>query len=454
MNIDKKHIKEFLDKISKEFKNNLRIAFLGDVHTGKSAFLSNIINQKEIFYNHPHDKEKGHTSSIAVKTLCFNKNEYFCIDKDLMDFSKLNEFDKIITFLDLCGKENYKRTNIFGISSFLPHFIIFFISLTKGITKELKKQMGFIIALKLPFFFIFTKTDLVTKEEKISRINELSIFLKINLQNNLKHIENFDESNEKELLIKNFLSQKAYPLFTISNKNFSGIKNITKFIYQLKIENKKKKIKKNNSKDKLNENNQSLQKEDPVEFNITNKIKIKKNIIIYGLLKSGKIQKNGQYLLGPFKNNEYKQIIVKSINFLDFPVDEIQKNSLCTLAISSVSKNKEITLKDIKKGILILDSSLIPTAINYFEAEIAVLSNFKGLKKGCELVMNCGVIRQKVKLMDVDKEFVGVGDKRKIFCKFVFRNEFLKVNSIFLLSDKDIVCVGFVTNLIDSFKEK
>ena len=450
MNIkkNKKQIKEFLLKLNLDFNNNLRIAFLGDVHTGKSAFISNIINEKEIFYNHPHDKQNGHTSSIAVKTLCFNKNKYFCIDKELNNFSELKEVDRIVTFLDLCGKERYKRTNIFGISSFLPHYIIFFVSLQNGITKELKKQMGFVLALKFPFFFVYTKTDLVDENEKISRINELSVFLKTNLQKDVKHIENFKESDKKEQIIKNFIYQKEYPLFTISNKNSNGIKDLMNFIYELKSE----KVEKNKQIKKISENSNELDKS--IVFNITNKIQIKKNTIIYGLLKSGKIIKNGQYLLGPFKNNDYKQIIVKSINYLDCPVEEINKNSLCTLAISSVAKNKDITLKDIKKGILILDSSLVPIATNYFEAEIAVLSNFKGFKEGCELVMNCGVIRQKVKFIEIDQNIFGIGNKRKVLCKFVFRNEFLSTNSLFLLSDKDVVCVGFVTNLVKNYKKK
>ncbi len=67
--------------------------------------------------------------------------------------------------------------------------------------------------------------------------------------------------------------------------------------------------------------------------------------------------------------------------------------------------------------------------------------------------MHCGVIRQSVRILDMDKDVLRTGDKDKLTFRFMFNSEYLKKNSSFLLREGRTKILGIVTKIITDKKQ-
>lgn len=80
------------------------------------------------------------------------KNKYW---KEVVENS-----NKIVTLLDLCGHEKYLKTTMFGLTGLVPDYSMIVVGLNMGIQKMTKEHMGITIGLKIPFFLVMTKVDI------------------------------------------------------------------------------------------------------------------------------------------------------------------------------------------------------------------------------------------------------------------------------------------------------
>jgi len=76
----------------------------------------------------------------------------------------VNNSDKIIHLLDMAGHQKYLKTTMHGISSTFPDYALIVIDSNKGPQSMTIEHLGICHGLKLPFFFVLTKTDMAQEK--------------------------------------------------------------------------------------------------------------------------------------------------------------------------------------------------------------------------------------------------------------------------------------------------
>ncbi len=77
-------------------------------------------------------------------------------------------------------------------------------------------------------------------------------------------------------------------------------------------------------------------------------------LVVTGLLKSGTIEENQKLLLGPDKNSEYIEIVVRSMHFARVPIKKAFPGMIISLAVKSLKKKDVLDKKKLRKGVVIL----------------------------------------------------------------------------------------------------
>lgn len=455
----------------------IRVAIVGNVDSGKSTLVGVLTKGQSDdgrgsarlkVFNYPHEAENGRTSSIAQEIMGFDEKgeqifaERFVQNKNKYWAEVVGRSRKVVALVDLCGHEKYLKTTMLGMVGLVPDYVLIVVGANLGLSRMTKEHLGIALALNLPFMVVVTKVDMVPEEVLKQTISELTKLLNANIVGKKPLIIDYDTkvaNSEDESLInevkdlnvsKNKLSEREEqlldkavdminsericPIFKISSVSGSGIAQLTRFLYKLKS--------------RTGFNKDLSNKDAPVEFDIHEKFVVTGiGLVVSGLIKSGTIKTNAQLLMGPTKNNEYKQVMIRSIHFNRVPVDEVYSGQFCTLALKPLKKKEDIDKNDLRKGIVLLDNALMPKPCWGFEAEVSILHHSSTILPGYEAVMHCGVIRQSVHILKMDRELLRSGDKGNITFKFMFNSEYLKPNSTFLLREGRTKILGFITKV-------
>ncbi len=90
---------------------------------------------------------------------------------------------KIVTLVDLCGHEKYLKTTMLGMVGLIPDYILIVVGANFGLNKMTKEHLGIALALKVPFFFVITKVDMVEKETIKKTLKQLITITKSHVVN-------------------------------------------------------------------------------------------------------------------------------------------------------------------------------------------------------------------------------------------------------------------------------
>lgn len=459
----------------------IRIAMVGNVDSGKSTLVG-VLTKGQLddgrgsarlkVFNYPHEAKNGRTSSIAQEIMGFDYEgeqifaERFVQSKNKYWAEVVGRSRKIIALVDLCGHEKYLKTTMLGMVGLVPDYVLIVVGANLGLSRMTKEHLGIALALNLPFLIVITKVDMVPEETLKQTINELSKLLNASVVGKKPLLIDYEEeiqndtliaetknlsikknkklnNKEEELLdkaVEMINSERICPIFKVSCVNNIGISQLSRFLYKLKSRNKFNK----------DLNNKSA----PVEFDIHDKFSVQGiGLVVSGLLKSGTVKVNTQLLIGPNKTNEYKPVVVKSIHFNRVPVDEVYAGQFCCLGLKSLKKKDDLEKDDLRKGIVLLDTALMPKPCWAFEAEVSVLHHSSTIKIGYEAVMHCNVIRQSVRIIKMEKDLLRTGDKSSLTFKFMFNSEYLKPNSTFLLREGRTKILGFITKVYNKLED-
>lgn len=477
--------------------NNIRVAIVGNVDSGKSTLVGVLTKgllddgrgaaRKKVF-NYPHEAETGRTSSIAQEIMGFDEKgkqvfaKKFVQSKNKYWAEVMENSAKVISLIDLCGHEKYLKTTLLGLMGIPPDYVIVVIGANAGVAKMTKEHLGIATSLDLPLIIVVTKVDMVLPEVTKKTLDEIKeIFNQHKFKKKILQIEYDEEdvkTNEKDalanaiqveatedkpiakhrtILNKEGLNKKeedslksalelistdrVCPLFLVSSVTNFGMLNLTSFLYRLTSRVSKVK---HFSDEKA-----------PVEFDVHEHLNpVGVGHVVSGLLKSGTVKVNSQLCLGPDEDNTFKSVIVKSIHFNRVPAEEAYAGQFCCFAIRSAKKAKELEKKDFRKGIVLVDPLLNPKGSFGFEAKISVLHHATTINKGYECVMHLGVVRQTVKLLNInDKQELITGDKSVCIFKFLFCPEFIKPGMTFMLREGRTKVVGEIVKIYDDLKE-
>ena len=339
---------------------------------------------------------------------------------------------KFVTLMDLCGHEKYLKTTMLGMVGLVPDYAMVIVGANMGLSKMTKEHIGISLALKLPFFIVVTKIDMVDNDVFEKTMDDLKKLLKTNAVNRKPLVI----TNEAEAVkaADAMQSDVICPLIPVSSVSGTNIDWLRKFIYLLK------------SRTAINP---AIGKCDaPVELDIHERFTVTgAGLVVSGTLRAGTVRVGQVLLCGPDKNKKFRSVVVKSIHINRNSVEEAIAGTYACCAIKSTNKKEELSKEDFRKGMCLIDPVLEPVPSWEFDAEVVVLHHATTIKEGYQAVMHCGVIRQSVEILKMSKPTLRVKDTATIRFRFMYHPEYVKKDSTIILREGRTKILGMVTTV-------
>lgn len=138
---------------------------------------------------------------------------------------------------------------------------------------------------------------------------------------------------------------------------------------------------------------------DPVEFDIHESFWVQgTGLVVSGILRSGQLITGEQYLLGPDKENQFTQVVLKSIHVARVQVEKGFPGQLCTANLRSLKKKTTLDKDYLRNGIILVGKNSVLKPIWSLKGTVEILHHSSTISPGYEAVMHCGVVRQTVKI--------------------------------------------------------
>jgi GTPase len=431
-------------KENEYISSDIRVAVVGNVDSGKSTIIGVLsggiyddgrgLARQRVFV-HPHEHENGRTSCISQQILgfkdskpIFNKSSVSStsIQKNKSYTDVINNSDNIITFIDLAGHEKYLGTTVEGLTSNYPDYSMIIINSLAGITRMTKEHLGLSILLKIPFFIVISKIDLVPDNVLKDTKKQISKILKSKQVGKMPLVIN-EVQDIKTVLMDS--TRRICPIFFVSSVQGNGLDLLNTYLSQIKSTRKWD-----------NENNNQ-----PI-FKIDSKYDVKGiGLVIGGFVYNGTITEKTTMLLGPMndKQNRFIEVNIKSIQSNRIPIKNATVGNSCGISIVPVNRKIILNKKLIKKGMVLIDtkSNLKPSFT--FEARVLILHHSSTIKKGYQAYTNCGNISQAVIIENICKEdaikeetnILRTGDTGIVQFRFLKNPELLQVGEEFVFRE-------------------
>lgn len=398
-------------------KDEIRIASIGNVDSAKSTTISVIANNildngrgmaRQKILKHKHEEDTGRTSSIT---------QYY-----------IDTPNKVVGFFDLAGHERYLKTTMCGLNGCYIDYAMITIGVDRGIIGMAKEHLAIAVALKIPIFVVITKIDVAIDEKYNKIIEGLTNIFKHPIAGN-KQIKLVDDNNIDEI-ISNYNYKSSYtPVFKISNVNGYNINNLRQFIINLP---RYKNVGSDNDSNPI--------------FRIDDKFRIKGiGVVISGFVQQGSIKKDDRLYIGPF-NGRFKEVIIRSIhNNFRTNVDCLVAGQGGCLNIKIVNIKKEmLDFRAIKLGTILIKQ---PFCIRKFDADIQILHHSTTIKPNYQPFIHCGSVRQSAKICSMNKELIRTGDKATVTFEFMFRPEYIEIDSSIVFREGKTKGIGKVLKI-------
>jgi elongation factor 1-alpha len=308
-----------------------------------------------------------------------------------------------------------------------PDYGIVVIGANTGITKLTREHLGILLYLNIPFIITITKVDMAPKDIYQNLCNQLKKLLgKTNFGKILYFINNDKETDD---YVNHMLGNPdVIPIVSISNKVGTNIENLHQILYHLP------------HRDKWANINGSIYYLDGT-FMVPGI-----GLVLSGTNKGNPINVRQKMYLGPFENNTFKEVIIRSIhNSLRENVDTALSNVQSTLAVKGTKE--DISRHQIRKGMVLVDNidKFKSYIVKKFKAKINVLHHSTTIKSGYSPVIHCGPIRQSAKL-NLNNQILRNGDTCEVEFEFNYYPEFMEKNMVFFFRDGTTKGVG---NVVD-----
>lgn len=121
-------------------------------------------------FNFTHEQVNGRTSSIGQEIMGFDKsNQPVCFERENASRNQswshvVNNSEKLLTFLDLCGHEKYLKTTMFGLVGLMPDYSMIVVGANMGVSRMTREHLGISLALGIPVFIVVTKIDIAPRQ--------------------------------------------------------------------------------------------------------------------------------------------------------------------------------------------------------------------------------------------------------------------------------------------------
>ena len=412
----------YIKKLEENYINKIEITIgvLGEEGTGKSTLIGVLINGKldngkglarTNVFRHKHEILCGKTSSFSHQILGFDEKGELTNYGDLIQPSLsqiVSKSTKIINFYDMAGSaKTFNRTTISTLSNQYLDYLLFVISAIDPITRVTENLLRFIYNVDLPVITIINKIDLISDEDLKKVIKQYKETIrKLNIELNKQKIPILMKNNDDVALFSSNMDEKEILLtFLVSNLKWEGgltlFKNFLGVLPDL-----------NKTSDKQKQKELELEK---MEFDIHETIYREKNVILVGIVSSGKLRIKSKCFLGPDINGNFKMVEVCDIHCKKVNVAYSYKGQYCSVSIKSIGDINTLTRDNVKKGMSLLDIRNTPIASRLFEIEIWTIDDsYKSFKTSYQPILNIKHVRQGVKIKNPDELFLFLSDNKKI----------------------------------------
>ena len=404
----KKQEENYINKIE------ITIGVIGEEDTGKSTLIGVLINgmldngkglARTNVFRHKHEHLCGKTSSFSHQILGFDEKG------ELTNYSYsqiVSKSTKIINFYDMAGSpKTFNKTTVSTLSNEYLDYLLLVISAKKSITKVTENLLRFIYNVDLPVITIINKIDLISDEDLKKVVKKYKETInKLNEELNKQKIPIVMKDNDDVALFSSNMDEKEILItFLASDLTWKGgltlFKNFLGVLPDL-----------NKTSDKQKKKELELEK---MEFDIHEIIYKENNVILIGIVLSGKLRIKSKCFLGPDINGNFKLVEVCDIHCKKVNVAYSFKGQYCSVCVKSIGNINTLTRENVKKGMSLLDIRNTPIASRLFEIEIWTIDDStKSFKTSYQPVLNIKHIRQGVKIKNPDELFLFLSDNKKV----------------------------------------
>jgi len=412
----------------------IRVAVVGNVDAGKSTLLGVLTHgeldngrgfARQKLFRHKHEAESGRTSSVGNDILGFDStgNVVNQPDHGSLDWVKVCEnSSKVITFIDLAGHERYLKTTVFGMTGHAPDFGMLMVGANAGIVGMTKEHLGLALALSVPVFVVVTKIDMCPPNVLQET---LKLLVKILKSPGCRKVPVMVKTADDVVLsATNFVSERLCPIFQVSNVTGENMDFLKMFL------------------NLLSTRSPNTDKE-PSEFQIDDTYSVPGvGTVVSGTTLRGTIRINDTLLLGPDPLGHFAPIAIKSIHRKRMPVSEVRSGQTASFSL------KKIKRSSIRKGMVMVNSTVEPQCCYEFEGEILVLHHPTTISTKYQAMVHCGSIRQTASIIRMSSECLRTGDKAQVLFRFVKHPEYLKEGQRLVFREGRTKAVGNVNKIL------
>ena len=412
---------------------DIRCAIAGNVDSGKSSLIGYLTKgvrdngrglSRSYILHHPHEKQTGRTSSIALHILGFDTEGKIVNIHPKMEWKDIvNKSKKILTILDTCGHEKYIKTTIRGLSFSRPDFVMILVGGNMGVQKMTIEHLNLCSALQIPFIIVITKIDLCDERKNV--LQETINSVRNTLSKGKYKMYEIKEEADNDITLKTFYrpKNKLTPIFKTSTVSEEGIPLLKSFLSKISpralgIEDPSRRMEETHHNESVSLMIESM-------YNIKGV-----GLVVGGELESGTISVGDTLSLGPDDEGKYHPIQVKTIHCKRVLVDKTVSGVYVCLGIRNIDDIK------IRKGMVVVSKDN-EIALTEFKAKVTILRHHTTIKVGYEPVCHIVSIRQTCKIIAIEgKECLRSGDTAIITLRCLKRPEYIKTGM------KMILCSG------------
>ncbi|XP_077138044.1 GTP-binding protein 2 isoform X3 [Ranitomeya variabilis] len=442
---------------------DLRVAVLGNVDSGKSTLLG-VLTQGELdngrgrarlnLFRHLHEIQSGRTSSISFEILGFNsKGEVVNYSESRTAEQICESASKMITFIDLAGHHKYLKTTIFGLTSYCPDFAMLVVSANTGIAGTTREHLGLAMALKVPFFLVVSKVDLCSPATVERTLRQLERTLK---QPGCNKVPFMVRSEDDAVTAAQQFAQSPNitPIFAISSVSGESLDLLKVFLNILPPLT--------NSREQ-----EELMQQLP-EFQVDEIYTVPEvGTVVGGTLYSGVCKEGERLVVGPTDAGSFLPLKVCSIQRNRSTCRVLRAGQAATLALGAFNRSllrkvsapcgslcpillgveAESCCSPIQ-GMVLVSPEMLPTVCWVFEAEIVLLFHATSCRRGVQVTVHVGNVRQTAVLEHIHgKEELRTGEKAVVRFRFIKHPEYLKLGTKLLFREGVTKGIGHVCSL-------
>ncbi|KAF6266501.1 hypothetical protein COO60DRAFT_1632621 [Scenedesmus sp. NREL 46B-D3] len=410
----------------------VRVAVIGNVDSGKSTLVGVLTRSmlddgrglaRGKVFKHHHEESTGRTSSIGQHNLCLDSSGGILNDSQFRSTNcgdYVRHASKVVTLVDLAGHEKYFRTTAYGLTGHMPDYACLIVGANMGVVGMCKEHLGVALALKVPVFFVITKVDICPEH-----------VLKNTVQPGV-HPEEAGRAQEAvpgagpdEVLTaaRNITSDSLAPIFLTSAVTGKGL-DLVRMFYSL-----------------LPQRHRWVEAQgQAAEFIIDETFGVPGvGTVVAGTVKRGVITPNTPLLLGPdIGDGTFKSASIKSIHYKRLPVGQVVAGQTAALALKKVKRAQ------VRKGMVLVDERLQPSASWEFDADIAILTHSTTIQPRYQAVIHCEIIRQAARVVAMDSERLRSGDRACVRFRFLQRPEYITPGTRFVFREGRTKGIGVV----------